>query len=364
MDAILLDGLLSIQSIDDIGAIRMVNWNAFDLNLLRVLDAMLHEPNTTRVGERIGLSQPAVSAALGRLRHALGDPLFVKEGNRLVPTSFAEAVRGDLRQAFDRIERSLSGATFDPAESTRVFRMLGDDYLAELLLPKLVRILGEQAPGMRFHLLPINPHPLAAQLAEGSLDLAFAVAEPVPDWVEQALALHGAPKAVAAKGNRRLKRAGVKDRRTIPVDLFCDMPHVFFAPDGAVVGEEDAALTRIGRARRVVLTVPDFLSVARIVAQTELIGLLPDRFALSIAREFGLSVYELPFDMPLIPLHLYWHRRHTNDPEHRWLRDRILEVIVPADALRHPVSLARGKNRARSRTQKSEPAIAPPGHRR
>ena len=170
--------------------------------------------------------------------------------------------------------------------------------------------------------------------------MAFTPAEEEPpDWVEHTLALYGSPTAVASKSNQRLARAGIKDRGIIPLDLFCDMPQVIFGPDGKLAGEEDVALARIGRRRRVVMTVPDFFSVGRVSAQTELLGLLPDKFALSIANELGLRIYSLPFKTKLIPLHLYWHKRHTGDPEHRWMRERILELLEPLDADRHPVSL-------------------------
>ena len=148
---------------------------------------------------------------------------------------------------------------------------------------------------------------------------------------------------VASRNNRRLARAGIKDRGTIPLDLFCEMPQVFFGPEGNLAGEEDAALASMGRRRNVVITVPDFFSVARVAAQTELLGLLPDKFALSVAEMLGLHIYALPFKMPLIPLHLCWHQRHDDDAEHRWMREHILELLEPLDAPRYPVSFATGQ---------------------
>jgi DNA-binding transcriptional LysR family regulator len=303
---------------------------------------MLRERNTTRAAERLGLSQPAVSSALNRLRSILDNALFLREGNRMVPTPFAESLGEPLRQALGRIELALSGnARFDPGKSTRLFRMLGDDYLSEMVLPKLMTLLSKRAPGMRFQLLPMNPRPLSQQLAEGSIDMAFGfVAEQLPEWVVCIFALHGVATPVASRNNQLLARAGIKDRDLIPLDLFCQMPQVFFGPEGRLAGEEDAALAGIGRRRNVVVTVPDFFSVARVAAQTDLLGLLPDKFALSVADALGLNIYSLPFETPFIPLHLCWHRRHDDDPEHRWIREHILELLEPLDALRHPVSFA------------------------
>ncbi len=130
------------------------------------------------------------------------------------------------------------------------------------------------------------------------------------------------------------------------------MRHVLFAPEGNLTGREDAALAKIGRERQVAVTVPGFFGVARVVAQTELIGLVPDRFALSIAGRLGLCIYALPFAMPLIPLHLYWHKRQTADAEHRWMRERILELLEPLDARSHPVALDGTGDYGRSATHR------------
>lgn len=323
-----------------------MNWNTLDLNLLRVLDAMLLELNTTRVATRIGLSQPAISAALNRLRQVLGDPLFVREGNRMVATPFAASIQAPLREALGRIERTLAGKAFDPAVSTKRFRMTGGDDVAEVVLPQLIRLFAEKAPGIRFELLPNSQQPLANQFVEGGIDLALWITEETPDWIVHVRAAHVAPVVIASTGNEEIARAGIKPGEVIPIELYCGVPHVFFAPRGNLGGWEDDALAKLGRRRRIVVTVADFFSLARLVSQTQLIGLLPPPFALSIASQFGLRAYALPFEMPLIPLDLFWHSRHTDDPEHRWIRERVLELLEPLDSLRHPVSLAAQEKRS------------------
>lgn len=316
-----------------------MNWRALDLNLLRVLDGMLIERSTVRVAELLGLSQPAISAALNRLRQVLGDALFVREGNRMVATPFAASLETPLREALARIERTLSGKAFDPAKSTRRFRMLWDDLLSEMLLPKLIRLFADEAPGVRFQLLPMSPRPLTEHFAEGNIDLALWIAEETPGWIQHVPAFHSAPIIIASDSNERLLGAGIKPGAIIPIELYCELAHVFFSPRGNLGGWEDEALAKTGRQRRIMLTVPDFFSLGTVVAQTQLIGLLPAPFALSIAKRFGLCVYAKPFEMPLIPLDLYWHDRHSDDPEHRWLREHILGLLEPLDALRHPISL-------------------------
>jgi DNA-binding transcriptional LysR family regulator len=318
----------------------MVNWNSFDLNLLRVLDTMLAERNTSRVGERIGLSQPAVSTALSRLRDVLGDRLFVREGNRMVPTPFAASLEEPLRQALGRIQQSLSGKPFDPARSTRAFRMLGDDFLAEMLLPPLLAHLRANAPGIRFQLLPSNPRPFLDQLAEGSIDFAFWIPCEHPEWVERALVLRASAVVVASRDNQALAEIGVADHGQIPIETYCDVPHVIFGPEANFDSREDIALARLGRRRNVVLTLPDFFGVARVASRSHLLGSVPPSFAASLAEPLGLRVFPYPFEVPMETLYLYWHRRDTDDPEHRWMRERILALLEPFDEGRHSIALA------------------------
>lgn len=331
-----------------------MNLNALDLNLLRVLDAMLRDRSTTRVGERIGLSQPAVSAALNRLRAVLKDPLFVREGNRMVPTPFAETIEEPLAQALGVIEGALSRTPFDPTRSTRTFRMLGDNFLADILLPPLVDRLHRDAPGMLLQLLPTNPRSASAQLAEGTIDIAFGPREQgQPEWIADVFTVHGRPVSVASRDNKQLADRGIKDGESIPLDLVCDMRHVKFAPEGDLVGAEDRALARLGRRRRIVLTVPDFFSVAQVVAESQLTGLMPEQLARSLAGKLGLTIHPSIRVKP-ISLYLSWHRRNSDDPEHRWMRECILELLMRTDPAGDPASPAPA-GRAPARVRRPRP---------
>ena len=326
-----------------------MNWRALDLNLLRVLDAMLAEANTTRAGPRIGLSQPAVSAGLGRLRQTLGDPLFVREGNRLVPTRYAESLRGPLRHALDSLERALDGAgDFQPAQLSMAFRLLADDYLADILLPGLARLLAVEAPQMRLQMLPLGPEPLAEQLAGGNIDIAFDRSDRhMPEWVDGVLALHAQPVVIAARGNHAIRAAGCKHGSLLPLKLFCALPQTCFSPGGDFVPLEDAALTALGLRRHIAMTLPSFLSVARLVATSQLIGMVPAPLALSLTEALSIDLFGHPFPFAAVPLNLFWHVRHTHDAAHRWMREHMLRLIRPFDALANPIQLTAVKKRSR-----------------
>src|SRR3569623_187963 len=189
-----------MKSIVLIRAINAMNLRTFDLNLLRVLDAMLGARNTTRVAETIGLTQPAVSAALRRLRAALGEPLFVRQGNALGPTPFAAALQQPVHDLLGELETVLSGGgVFDPATSNRAFTVLGSDYFDEMLLPQLAARLPGDAPGMKLKLLPPDLTSFANMLSAGRADIVLSVGVPTPDWIERQLMFAGGFAVVARR---------------------------------------------------------------------------------------------------------------------------------------------------------------------
>ncbi len=306
-----------------------MNWAAVDLNLLRVFDAMMVELNTTRAGERVGLSQPAVSAALGRLRHITGDALFVREGNRMVPTPRSRQLSGPIRAALRQMEDALASiARFDPQTATGVFRILGSDYFSTLLMPPLARRVRETAPGLTLQMLDHPSAAVAPLLSEGAIDMAVDSRSETPDWISSHVLFRSHMVTVARRGDAALTDAGGHPGERIPPDLFCAIPQVLMSMDGARTGTIDAVLAAHGLSRQIAVTVPHFHAVALAVVEAGLIGSLPVHFAERVAPLFGLDVYLPPFDPPTVEVMLYWHRRHDADAAHAWLRDIIIETLA------------------------------------
>ncbi|UWQ20648.1 LysR family transcriptional regulator [Jannaschia sp. W003] len=307
----------------------MVNFNTLDLNLLRVFHAMMREGSTTRAGERLGLSQPAVSSALGRLRHALGDALFVRQGQRMVPTAYAQTLAGPIHETLSALELALRGPEFDPATSDAVFRFSGIDFFAEMLMPALARTLLAEAPGVRVQHLDLVPDLQVEMLDRHQLDLALLPALDLPDWVESAPLFHAGFVAVARAGHARLARAHVAPEGEIPLDLFCDLGHVLCSPDGKLRAMGDDALEAAGRRRRVVMTMPFFSGVMRIVAETDLVALVPEQLARRVAPRLDLRCYRAPVPLPVPLLKMHWHKRMTRAADHRWFRETVARHLRP-----------------------------------
>lgn len=310
----------------------MTNILNFDFNLIRVLDALLKERSTVRAAERLGLSQPAVSAALGRLRDSLGDQLFFRRGQGLEPTVYALSLAETVDKLMLSIDSVIHGPSeFDPLRSNARFRLSGSDYFAELLMPPLAEQLEVEAPGMRVHLVNLIPDGVREMFDRYEIDLAFLPRMALPDWIESRLLLRSSFMAIARKDHPRLKRAGIKPGSIIPIDLYCDMGHVIFSTEGNSSAMGDAALERVGRERRVVMTLPVFSGVYRAVAGSDLIALLPTALAKHIAFTAGLDVFKVPMPINDADLMMIWHRRHSADPAHGWMRKKAVEIMKVHD---------------------------------
>ncbi len=320
------------KSIKNIKHIDMANLSSFDLNLLRVLNALLLDKSTVKAGDRLGLSQPAVSAALGRLRAALGDQLFFRRGKGMEPTQYALSLEAPLRQILEQTEALIRDREdFDPSRSADRFRISGSDFFAELLMPQLADRLQGVAPSVRVHLVSLVSDDHVGTLDRYEVDFALIPALDLPDWVESQPLFRSSFSVVARKGHPRLERAGVAPGDVVPIDLFCDLGHVLFSQQGNIKAMGDAALARVGRTRRVVMTMPVFSGVYRAVAGSDLVALLPTALARHVAEDAGLIIYRAPMPLDIVQIILVWHRRYSASRAHEWLRAEIAALLAPLD---------------------------------
>lgn len=305
-----------------------MNFASVDLNLLRVFDAMMFEQSTVRAGERVGLSQPAVSSAIGRLRHITGDALFIRDGNRMVPTARALQLKEPVHAALRQIEDALSSACgFDPARSDQTFVILGSDYFSNLLMPRLAMLVAPIAPSVTIQMLDYPSSEIAAQLSDGRIDVAVGPAVAIPDWIGQKRLFNSYIVCVTCRGHPLLSQHGIEPGARIPPEVFCQIPQVLMSMDGSKTGTMDSALLERGFTRKVVMTVPHFQAVALSVAASHVLGNLPVHFARHAAQLLGLDIYLPPYDPPIMGAYLFWHRRQSEDPANQWIRACIEEAF-------------------------------------
>ena len=307
-----------------------MNFATFDLNLLRVLDAIFREGSTVNAARRLGLSQPAVSGGLSRLRHALGDPLFVRQGNRLVATDYAAGLKEPVRQELERIEAMLSPpVAFDPQTAQGTFRIAASDFFAEMLMPLLGDVLQRKAPGIRAQLVDLEPQDYVASLERRNADVALVPDMELPDWVRREVLFRSPFQVIARKENPGT--TGLKPGQVMPFDVFCTLHHVLFSPEGNITAMGDAALAKVGRQRHVAMTVPVFSGVCRAVRQSDLIALVPAQLAADVASTFDLQVFEPPMSIDPPVIIGIWHKRSDHTPLAIWMRDQIFTLMHRLD---------------------------------
>lgn len=296
-----------------------MNLSGLDLNLLVALDALLSERSVTRAAQRVGLSQPGMSNALGRLRRLLNDPLLVRQGATLVPTARAEALVAPVHEALELIRGALDAPLrFDPATDRRSFRLSCSDYSVLMLIGPLVRALAAEAPAVVVEVVPrLADAPRA--LANGDVDLVIEPPEIMGDADLESLRLWDDHWACCVwEGNTHVGKRMTLERYTA-------LGHLIYSMGGAgqPVALPDLHLGRLGIPRRIEVSVESFLLAPFLLQGTDLVTLIPKRAEAFLRRIGDIRVLESPIDLPGLVETLWWHSRSTTDPAHTWLRTRI-----------------------------------------
>jgi LysR family transcriptional activator of mexEF-oprN operon len=293
-----------------------------DLNLLVAFEALYAERSVTRAGRRLGLSQPATSGALGRLRTMLGDELFVRTPRGLAPTARGEQLAGPVARALQDLRAALDQVEFDPANEERTFTVGAVDAAIAVVLPPVAARVMKEAPRARLSIVPIDPERAASLLEDGTIDLALAPVRAVPQHLDSQ-ELFRLDAMVAMRPGHPL--AGRPVRLT---DLTAyPLVRVSFA--SASPSPLDQALTAEGQPRRVAVLVSSFLAVPPMLRATDALAVLPAPFARLMAAEGQLAVAPLPAGIPFpdLRMRLLWSRRQDRSPASRWLRQLLLEVL-------------------------------------
>lgn len=291
------------------------NSGRVDLNLLVVFDAVAQTRSVTGAAERLALSQPAVSHALNRLRDIVRDPLFVRGRGGLVLTPRARAMVGPVHEMLGAVGGILASGTFDPATSTRSFRVSASDYSMMTVVPGMVRALRAQAPEATLDVVPAGERTLA-ELEAGDLDCAFWGARP-PDapYLSRELFRERFIGILCARHPLAIK-AG---QGAITLDDYLAFPHIMVTFRDPRLSPVDAKLGEIGRSRRIAVITPNFASNVWSLSGTDLIMSLPSRLA-ATATGPHLVMFDLPLDVPDYPYSVVWHPRTDADAANLWLR--------------------------------------------
>jgi len=295
-----------------------MNWRAFDLNLLVVFDGLMQERSVTRAGKRLGMSQPALSHALNRLRYVLKDQLFIRTPRGMAPTPRAEQLAVPLRQALADMQRALEPEAFIPAQATRRFSIAINNYAAIVVAAPLVSAVSAAAPLVQLDLRPSGTLNVFDLLDNGELDIAIGTYEHAGERFGSASLLEDEFVAVMRRGHP----AG---RGRLSAAAFAGSKHVDISSSGDDTGFIDRSLATRGSKRQVALRMP-YLAAGSALPKLDLVATLSRRVAEALVRGAALELHELPFTSPPVRTSLRWHRRFDGSPAHRWLRELIVSV--------------------------------------
>jgi DNA-binding transcriptional LysR family regulator len=295
-----------------------MNLAALDLNLLVALDALLLEVNVSRAAMRIGLSQPAASHALQRLRDMLGDPLLVRVGARMELTPRAQALRGPLAQALDQVRGLFIPDDFDAASSERHFRLMMPDLAVELLMPPLMEKVAAQAPNVRLDIVPWRGSAIITAEFVRAIDIVISIGNAFKGFHRQLL--YADSDALAVRRGHPVG-ARLKSR-----NVFLKARHVAVILRGRSSDLIDDWLLAKGIDRHVTLVVPGYLEALHVVARTDLVAFVPRRLIAALAKPLSLTTVTPPLDPGIDEQFLFYPTRAQFDPGSIWLRRLMLQT--------------------------------------
>ncbi|MEQ8747370.1 LysR family transcriptional regulator [Pyruvatibacter sp.] len=299
-----------------------------DLNLLQIFDAVYEAGGITPAARKLGLTQPAVSNALKRLRDHLDDPLFERVGNRFVPTEEATRLAPIIHEALLSIDKGIAAVEpFDPAKSTRNFSIVVPDAAEPLILNRLLQQTMDQSPGITYDVKPLWGIDFDQELLDKNIDMGLSVFAQHADKLRTAYLIDDEACIVV-----RADHPVYGDRDEFTLEDMEKVGLITIAPQLRALTHLEHELQARNVKRRFIAIVSRLWSIPYIVATTDLAGALSRRMAETFADRMGLKIFSLPLDRPMHQWYLVWHEDHDDDPAHTWLRTQILSIFAKTKA--------------------------------
>ena len=311
-----------------------LNFRTLDLNLLRVFDVVMAERNLTRAAERLSLTQPTVSNALKRLKESVGEDLLTRAAFGVKPTPRADALWPEVRAALGNLRAALAPDEFNPQTDATSFRIAMADATAAAFMPTLVGEIERTRALVDLRILPLTTRDPRPVLERGDADVAIGS---FPEALSELRAQGGeAPFQHERLGQSDyvcvIREGHPLAKGTLSLDDYCAAHHLLVSLSGRAHGLADQALAALNRERRIVLTVNQYFTAGRVVANSNLLTVLPAFFVESTGFREQVVTRPLPFELPSLFVDMLWHQRHDRASSHRWLRQALLDAARSAPA--------------------------------
>ena len=303
---------------------KSINLASIDLNLLVTFEALLEERSVTGAARRLNLGQPAMSAALGRLRSLFGDELFVRIGKEMRPTSKATELAPGIVAALRQIRQTVEASrTFDPTSVEQSFRISSSDYTSFVVVPPLLDFCHQTAPSLDLRIIEFEKDSVSQLLEQGGIDVALGVFPVLP---QRSLCLPLFEErfvGIARKGHPAVTNGAMS------VEEFAALPHALMTTRRDAIGQIDKVLARYNLKRRIALTIPHMLVLPFVISSSDLVSSVPSRVALRFANISSLEVFELPVESEPWTVSMIWSTLTDKDDANSWLRQAIKTACQP-----------------------------------
>ena len=298
-----------------------MNLTKIDLNLFNIFDVIYTERNLTKAGQILGITQPAVSNALARLREAFDDVLFTRTAQGMMPTPVAQHVIPSVRQALHLLRSSVQeGHNFDPSTSTKQFNFSIPDTMESFLLPLMIPYLKQNASGVTLRTYHHTVEEFVNDLTTGLLDLVVDSAQSVPQYIRHIKVAEDDYVCVANTNHSFIKSK-------LSLEQYASAQHISICSRDSGIAFLDTELARLGITRNIGLHSHTHFSMPPIVRNTDYIATVPRTLAVTVQQHIPVQVLELPIEVPPVQSYLYWHENLENDPANKWMRELTISLL-------------------------------------
>ncbi|MEH1838736.1 MAG: LysR family transcriptional regulator [Nostoc sp.] len=299
----------------------LIDLSSVDLNLLVAFEVLFEERSVTASAQRLYLGQPAMSAALGRLRSLFQDELFIRIGREMQPTARAMKIAPNISVALQQIRETLeSSQTFDPVTCKHTFAIGSSDYTSYVVVPKLLEVCRQTAPGIDFRLIGFDKSYVGELLEKREIDVALGVFQDPPKQTIQIPLFPEHFVGICRRGHP------IITKETLTSETFAQLPHALFTLRRDDVGELDKVLAQSNLQRRVVLTTPHLLILPAVISSSDLVTAIPSRLTKPFACQDTLEIFELPVQTEPWMISMLWSKLTDQDQANLWLRQMLKSV--------------------------------------
>ncbi len=302
-----------------------MNMKKMDLNNLLMFEAILETRSVSKAADRLGISQPSMSHALAKMRQAFDDPVFIRVKNEMQPTPHAKEIEAPIRQALKLARTEIfQSQHFEPTISTKTFTFCMTDIGATAYLPHIIKQIGKLAPSVKIRTVSPIAEKQEEGLESGHVDLAIGY---FPDLkkagVFQQKLLRNSGFVCIANENNPYAKNGVFSLKS-----FMAAPQVAVRTEGRSMEVIEKAMMKLKISRRVLVTVPHYLSLLSLIPSTDLVAIIPNDLADAFRTQINVKIYPLPFSSPTVEIKQIWHARFHRDSANRWIREIVRGALL------------------------------------